>query len=353
MESATPTRTNRPRGLDADTMAAAFQITVEDNADTPAIRTKDDEFSITWAEYAQRVESLARGLAALGLERGGTIGIMLTNRPEFHVADSAALHLGAAPFSVYNTYTADQIEYLAKDAGNSIFVTEKAFLDTILAVRDKVDGVEHVIVVDGDGVERHPHARRRGIEGRPRVRLRGGLEGRRARRPAHRDLHLRHHRPAQGRAAHPRQPRERRAGDRGHHRLPRGGPRDLLAALRPHRRARLQPLPADRARLHHHRLPGPAPGGGLPARGAPHVVLRRAAHLGEAQGGDRGRDGARGGPGQEGGDAARAGGGPEEGPPGAGGRGGARRSWRRATRRPTSRCSRRSASAWASTAPSR
>ena len=47
MESATPTRTHRPRGLDADTMAAAFQITVADNADTPAIRTKDDEFSIT------------------------------------------------------------------------------------------------------------------------------------------------------------------------------------------------------------------------------------------------------------------------------------------------------------------
>ena len=43
------------------------------------------------------------------------------------------------------------------------------------------------------------------------------------------------------------------------------------------------------ARLHHHRLPGPAPGGGLPARGAADLVLRGAAHLGEAEGGDRGR----------------------------------------------------------------
>ena len=151
MESATPTRTHRPRGLDADTMAAAFQITVADNAGTPAIRTKDDEFSITWEEYAKRVESVARGLASLGLEHGATVGLMLTNRPEFHLFDTAALHLGAVPFSIYNTYTADQIEYLAQDAGNAIFVTEKAFLDTILAVRDKVDTVKHVIVVDGDG----------------------------------------------------------------------------------------------------------------------------------------------------------------------------------------------------------
>ena len=151
MESATPTRTHRPRGLDADTMAAAFQITAEDNADRTAIRTKGDEFTCTWAEYAAKVESLARGLAALGVSHGDTVGLMLTNRPEFHFFDTAALHLGAAPFSVYNTYVADQIEYLVKDAGNRVLITERAYLDTILAVRDGVDTLEHVIVVDGDG----------------------------------------------------------------------------------------------------------------------------------------------------------------------------------------------------------
>ena len=48
--------------------------------------------------------------------------------------------------------------------------------------------------------------------------------------------------------------------------------------------------------LHHHRLPRPAPGRGLPARGAPELVLRRAADLGEAQGRDRGRHRGRAGP---------------------------------------------------------
>ncbi len=151
MESATTTRTHRPRGLDAGTIVEAFQITVEDNADTVAVRTKDDEQSYTWAQYADKVERLARGFAGLGLSHGDTVGIMLTNRPAFHAVDSAAIHLGAAPFSIYNTYTAEQIEYLVGDAGNSILVTEKAFLDTILAVRDKVEGIEHVVVVDGDG----------------------------------------------------------------------------------------------------------------------------------------------------------------------------------------------------------
>ena len=74
---------------------------------------------------------------------------MLTNRPEFHFVDSAALHLGATPFSIYNTYTAEQIEYLVGDAANKILVTEKAFLDTIKQVK----GLETVVVVDGDGAD--------------------------------------------------------------------------------------------------------------------------------------------------------------------------------------------------------
>ncbi|MEX2252822.1 MAG: long-chain fatty acid--CoA ligase [Thermoleophilaceae bacterium] len=151
MESTTAERrTSRPRALDAATVCEAFQITAEDHPDRTALRTKGDEFSLSWADYAAKVERTAAGLAALGLGRGDTMGIMLINRPDFHWFDSAAMHLGAAPFSIYNTYTADQIEYLVGDAGNSILVTEKAFLDTVMEVKDKVPGLEHLIVVDGE-----------------------------------------------------------------------------------------------------------------------------------------------------------------------------------------------------------
>ena len=147
MESGTAERrTDRPAGLDAATMAEAFRITARDNADLPALRTKGDELNLTWGQYAERVERLAAGLAGLGLGRGQTIGLMLTNRPEFHLLDAAAMHLGATPFSVYNTYSPEQIEYLAGDADNRIFVTEQSFLERVQAV----EGIEHVVVVDGD-----------------------------------------------------------------------------------------------------------------------------------------------------------------------------------------------------------
>ncbi len=130
-------------------MAEAFQATAQAHPQRVALRTKDDEFSVTWGEYADKVRSLSAGLAALGLERGGALGIMLTNRPEFHFFDSAALHLGATPFSVYNTYTGDQIAYQVKDAGARIVVTEKAFLDRVQGI----EGIAHLIVVDADDLD--------------------------------------------------------------------------------------------------------------------------------------------------------------------------------------------------------
>src|SRR3954471_6477648 len=141
------------KALQEPTLCAAFQVTAAEHPDRVALRTKGDEFTLTWGEYAQRVAKIAAGLAALGLRRGDTIGLMLTNRPEFHLVDTAAMHLGATPYSVYNTYTPDQIAYLVSDAQNSIIVTEPAFLDTVLKVKDQCSSVKHVVDVTGSGRE--------------------------------------------------------------------------------------------------------------------------------------------------------------------------------------------------------
>jgi long-chain acyl-CoA synthetase len=152
MSIATPRRTGRPAGLDAATVAEAFQVSAEAHPDRCALRLKEDAFSMSWREYAEKVRAVAAGLAGLGLERGSSMGIMLTNRPDFHWFDAAALHLGATPFSIYNTYAPEQIQYQVQDAEARILVTEKAFLERV----QDIDGVEHVIVVDdGDWVESH------------------------------------------------------------------------------------------------------------------------------------------------------------------------------------------------------
>jgi long-chain acyl-CoA synthetase len=142
-------RSGRPAGLAAATVAEAFQVTAETHPDRCALRTKDDGLSMSWREYADKVRGVAAGLAGLGLERGGTMAIMLTNRPEFHWFDAAAMHLGATPFSLYNTYTTEQIQYQVDDAEARVVVTERAFAERVGALT----GVEHVIVVDDEQAE--------------------------------------------------------------------------------------------------------------------------------------------------------------------------------------------------------
>lgn len=133
-------------GRGVTTLPEAFQETVRIRPDDVALRTVGGIAEITWQQYAARVKTIARGLAALGVGPGDTVGIMLTNRPEFHLVDTAALHLGAVPFSIYNTSSPEQIEYLFGNAENRVVVTEQVFLPAIGAARTQA---ETTVVVDG------------------------------------------------------------------------------------------------------------------------------------------------------------------------------------------------------------
>jgi long-chain acyl-CoA synthetase len=125
-------------------------MTVERAPDAIALRSADTPATLTWAQYAERVRRIAAGLAALGVRRGDTVGLMLTNRIEFYPCDTAALHLGATPFSIYNTSTAGQIEYLFGNAGNAVVITERQFLERIEAARGTGGQLGHVVCVDGE-----------------------------------------------------------------------------------------------------------------------------------------------------------------------------------------------------------
>ena len=118
----------RSGALDQKTVCAAFQATVAHVPDRIALRTRGDETTVTWAQYAERVRRTAAGLAGLGIGRGSTVALMLTNRPEFHIVDAAAMHLGATPFSIYNTAAPDQIAHLFANAGNRVVIAEQKYL---------------------------------------------------------------------------------------------------------------------------------------------------------------------------------------------------------------------------------
>ena len=130
------------------TLPQAFQQTAAAQPDAVALRTHDDSITLTWRQYADEVRRIAGGLAALGLKRGDTFAALLTNRPEFHLTEAAASHLGATTYSIYNTSSAEQIDYLLRHADTHIVVTERQYVDKLKSVGGPV---EHILVVeDGD-----------------------------------------------------------------------------------------------------------------------------------------------------------------------------------------------------------
>jgi long-subunit acyl-CoA synthetase (AMP-forming) len=147
---------------DQPSIPAVFQATVARCPDRVALRTIDDSERFTWGEYAIEVTRVARGLARLGVGRGATVAMLLSNRPAFHIVDTAVLHLGATCLSIYATLPPEDIAWMMRDAGANVLVTESAMLQRVL----EADIAANVVLVDGDAAGTIPLAQ---LDGSPGV----------------------------------------------------------------------------------------------------------------------------------------------------------------------------------------
>ncbi len=134
--------------LQARSLYEAFTATVERLGDEVALRSGEE--TLTWTELAAQVGRIAGGLASLGVRKGDTVALMLSNRPEFAACDMAAVALGAVPFSIYETSSSEQIAYVVGDAGARVAIVEAAYLDVFERARAELPGVEHLVVLDAD-----------------------------------------------------------------------------------------------------------------------------------------------------------------------------------------------------------
>ncbi|HEX2127633.1 MAG TPA: AMP-dependent synthetase/ligase [Solirubrobacterales bacterium] len=141
------------KDLYAQNLPLAFKATVDRLGDGEAIiwYEGDEKRAASWNDFRDRVNRIAGGFAKIGLGKGDTVAMMTNNRPEFYPADMAAVSLGGVPFSIYQTSSPEQIQYVVSDAGAKVAIVEKMFLDVFSEARKELPNIEHVIVVDGDG----------------------------------------------------------------------------------------------------------------------------------------------------------------------------------------------------------
>lgn len=104
---------------------------------------------ISWAAMAEDVQALGLSFLELGVRPGDRVAILSENRPEWAVADLAALSLGAITVPIYTTLTAQEIEYILADAGAVIaVVSTEAHAETLGAIRARLPALAHVIQIE-------------------------------------------------------------------------------------------------------------------------------------------------------------------------------------------------------------
>jgi long-chain acyl-CoA synthetase len=86
---------------------------------------------LTYREYGETVEALARGLVAAGLKPGEVAAIFLCNSWEFCAAYHAATLAGAIPTLLNPTYREREVRYQLGNSGAALLITDRTNIDGI------------------------------------------------------------------------------------------------------------------------------------------------------------------------------------------------------------------------------
>jgi long-chain acyl-CoA synthetase len=139
------------RRVEGQTVTGWLRRNAAEAPDEVALRARDGSgwTELTWAQVADRASRLAGAFRRLGLGAGDRALLFLRNRPEFHLADLAALANRATPLSIYNSSAPDQVGYLAAHSEARIAVVDDiGFLERLLKVRDELPDLRAIVVVD-------------------------------------------------------------------------------------------------------------------------------------------------------------------------------------------------------------
>ena len=132
-----------------------FRWRVEQTPAKEAFRYPDAHenwVSIDWTETRRRVDELAAGLIALGLEREQRVAIASNTRIEWILTDYAINCVGGATTTIYPNTSSPDFAHIVTDSGSVVLVAENADQLAKLDGSPAASGqVRHVILFDGDG----------------------------------------------------------------------------------------------------------------------------------------------------------------------------------------------------------
>ncbi|MFZ2176710.1 MAG: long-chain-fatty-acid--CoA ligase [Rhodococcus sp. (in: high G+C Gram-positive bacteria)] len=122
--------------------------------DDIAMQFQDVDY--TWSDWRDRILRIAGALAEAGIESGDTVVFVDKNHLTCLEVTYAASLLGAANAVPNWRLAGDELDYVINDSGARILFVGHEFLQQIMALRDRLTGIELIISVGGEHDEFEP-----------------------------------------------------------------------------------------------------------------------------------------------------------------------------------------------------
>lgn len=140
---------------DASLVDAVFAHAHDGPDDVVLLRRVEGRWSpVTAKEFATEVSALVAGLVARGVRPGDRVGLLSKTRYEWTLCDYAIWTAGAVTVPVYETSSAEQVQWNLGDSGAVAVILETAaHRATYEQVAAALPDVAHVVQIDGGGLE--------------------------------------------------------------------------------------------------------------------------------------------------------------------------------------------------------
>jgi long-chain acyl-CoA synthetase len=149
-------KTSAVDGVPAWTDAGAmFRHLIAQRGDSPVFRYRLNGgwTQMSWRQFGLDVEAAGLEARARGLAPGDAIAILASTRPEWLVADVAALGAGLVSTGIYPTEPPKKVAYVINDCrARVVFVDTAEQVAKIKAIRAECPSLETVVVMDADAI---------------------------------------------------------------------------------------------------------------------------------------------------------------------------------------------------------
>ncbi len=129
-----------------------FKGIAEAHPGKDAYRYKDagEWRGITWAEHQDICQQISRSLIALGVGHQDKVDILSSTRLEWVQCDMGIVSIGAVTVGIYHSNLAPDCAYIINHSDAKVlFVEDQTQLDKIVAVRDELKNLQHIVIFDG------------------------------------------------------------------------------------------------------------------------------------------------------------------------------------------------------------